>query len=43
MATYPPPPPGWHYIFRPYKTLKDGTVVWAKDVGKKAFRFLVKD
>lgn len=30
------------YIFRPYITLKDGTVLWAKQFGKKAWRIPVK-
>jgi hypothetical protein len=30
-------------ICRPYITLKDGTVLWAKNFGKKAFCFPVPD
>ena len=29
------------YIFRAWTTVKDGTKVYAKDHGKKAFRFWV--
>ena len=29
------------YIFRPYITTKDGQKIYAKDRGKKAFRFWV--
>lgn len=32
-----------HYIFRTYYTLKDGTRIYARDYGKKAFRFFVED
>ena len=30
-----------YYIFRAYVTLKDGTRIYAKNYGKKAFRFRV--
>lgn len=29
------------YIFRPWKTLKDGTKIYAKSYGKRAFRFWI--
>ena len=29
------------YIFRASKTLKDGTKIYAKDYGKRAFRFWI--
>lgn len=29
------------YIFRPYMTLKDGRVIWARSYGKRAFRIPV--
>lgn len=29
------------YIFRPYMTLKDGRVIWARQYGKKAFKIPV--
>lgn len=29
------------YIFRPWITIKDGTRIYAKDYGKKAFRIWV--
>ena len=32
-----------HYIFRTYYTRKDGTRVYARDYGKKAFRFFVEN
>ena len=32
-----------HYIFRAYYTQKDGTRVYARDYGKRAFRFFVED
>jgi hypothetical protein len=38
-----PAPEGYHWIFRPYRTLPDGTRQWAREFGKRAFRFLVKD
>ena len=31
------------YIYRPYITLPDGTKIWAKKYGKKAFRIPVAD
>lgn len=31
-----------YYIFRAYFTLKDGTRVYARDYGKKAFRFFIE-
>ncbi len=42
MATKPKPkskPPG--VIFRPWRTLRDGTVIYAKDYGLKAFPIYV--
>ena len=38
-----PVPDGCSAIFRPYKTLPDGTVRWAKQDGKRAYVFIVKD
>lgn len=39
MATSPKPPDeGTRYIYRPFITLPNGTVIWAKSYGKKAFR-----
>lgn len=35
-STPKPGPPG--YIFRPYITLKDGKIIYAKDYGLRAFR-----
>lgn len=32
-----------HYIFRAYITLKDGTRIYAKNYGKKAFRIFVTE
>lgn len=32
----------YELIFRPYITLKNGTVLWARQVGKKAFPIRVK-
>lgn len=32
-----------HYVYRTYITLKDGTRIYAKSYGKKAFRFWVED
>lgn len=32
-----------HYVFCTYYTRKDGTRVYARDYGKKAFRFFVED
>lgn len=32
-----------HYIFRVYITLKDGTRIYARNYGKKAFRIFVAD
>ena len=32
-----------HYIFCTYYTRKDGTRVYARDYGKRAFRFFVED
>lgn len=29
------------YIFRPYRTLPDGRVIWARQYGKKAFKIPV--
>lgn len=34
-------PPGYRWIFRPWKTLPDGTRVYAASYGKRAFKFLV--
>lgn len=31
------------YIYRPYITLPNGTVIWAKTYGKRAFRIPVGD
>lgn len=42
MADAPKPPDeGQQFIFRPYITLPDGTVIWARKYGKKAFRIPV--
>ena len=35
--------PGYRLIFRAWKTLKDGTRVYASQYGLKAFAFWVKD
>jgi len=35
-------PPGYRWIFVAWITLKDGTRLYARDYGKKAFRILVK-
>lgn len=32
----------YEIIFRPYITLKNGTILWARQVGKKAFPIKVK-
>ena len=32
-----------HYVYRTYITLKDGSRIYAKSYGKKAFRIFVKD
>lgn len=36
-----PAEPG--YIYRPYITRPDGTVIWAKNYGKKAFKIPIAD
>ncbi len=36
-------PEGYHLIFRPYRRLKDGTILWAKAYGIRAWPILVKD
>lgn len=38
-----PMPPGYHIIFRPFITLKNGHRLYAKQCGKRAFPILVKD
>ena len=40
--SYLPAPPGYRWIFRPWKTLKNRTRVHASQYGKKAFCFLVR-
>jgi hypothetical protein len=35
-------PPGYHLIFRPFITLKNGKKLWAWQCGKKAFPLVVK-
>jgi|GEM_PF-2261677 len=35
------PGPGETVIYRPYITLKNGTKLWARQFGKKAFRLVV--
>lgn len=35
-------PPGYRWIFRPYRRLKDGRVLWARAYGYKVWRLLVK-
>lgn len=37
-----PVKPGYVWICRPYITLKNGRVLWAHTVGKRAFCFWVK-
>lgn len=37
-----PIPEGYVLIFRPYKTLKNGTRIYAKTFGFRAFPMLVK-
>jgi hypothetical protein len=37
-----PIPEGYKVIYRPWRTLKDGTRVYAKTYGKRAFPMLVK-
>lgn len=36
-----PIPPGMKLIFRPYRTLPNGTRLWARQFGKRAFPMLV--
>lgn len=36
-----PIPEGYEVVFRPFITLKNGTVIWAKQYGKRAFPILV--
>ena len=36
-------PPGRRLIFRPFIHLKDGTILWAKQYGLKAWPIVVKD
>jgi len=36
-------PPGYRLIFRPYIRLKDGTVLWARQYGLKAWPILIKE
>jgi len=36
-------PPGYRLIFRPYIRLKDGTILWARQYGYRAWPILVKD
>jgi hypothetical protein len=36
------PPPGYRWIFRPFRRLKDGRMLWARTYGYKAWRMLVK-
>jgi hypothetical protein len=38
-----PPNEGQRYIYRPYIRKPDGTIIWAKTYGKKAFRIPVSD
>jgi len=35
--------PETEFIYRPFITLRNGKVLWAHQVGKKAFRIPVKD
>lgn len=35
-------PRGPREVFTPYIRLRNGRVLWAKECGRKAFRFLVK-
>jgi hypothetical protein len=35
-------PPGYQWVFRAWKTLPDGSRLYARQFGKKAFCFLVK-
>ncbi|HZR02211.1 MAG TPA: hypothetical protein VFA81_03440 [Burkholderiales bacterium] len=42
-TTTAPPPPGYKLIFRPYRTLKDGTKLFASTVGKKAWPMWVPE
>lgn len=37
-----PIPDGMKLIFRPYRRLKDGTILWARQCGCRAFPMLVK-
>lgn len=43
MTTISLPPVGGRFIYRPYITLKDGTKLWAKSKGKRAFRIPIED
>lgn len=36
-----PIPEGMKLVFRPYRTLPNGQVIWAKHYGKRAFPMLV--
>lgn len=38
-----PPPLGYKYVFRPWITLSDGSRLYARSRGKKAFCFLVAE
>lgn len=38
---FAPPPEGYKYIYRTWTTLPDGTRIWAKHYGKRAFPILV--
>jgi hypothetical protein len=36
-------PEGCTVIFRPWRRTKDGTLLWAKHYGKKAWRIVLRD
>lgn len=40
-AFTPAAPEGYRWVFTPYIRLRDGRILWAKDCGRKVFRFLV--
>lgn len=42
-TTTVPPRPGFKLTFRPYRTLKDGTKLFASAVGKKAWPMWVPE
>lgn len=44
MATATPKAPASPgFIYRPYITLPDGRVIWAKNYGKRAFKIPIAD